>query len=247
METITYYQPFFPTLLVITVVGVLLRDRVGARRFFCGCAIGLFLFTWRPAAWTALWFFERPYASVATAPPKNKDVQAIVVLASSMWVTPAPASAAFLGTDTTRRCLYAAWLHANWHAVPVLASGGGSQGIPVAVAMRQELENAGVPSQMIWTEEHSRSTYENAVESARFLKQRGIYRIALVTEAYHMPRAERCFRKQGLEVIPAPCDFRATVQGHVFEFIPDAEVISWNEDTMHETIGLIWYWLRGRI
>jgi uncharacterized SAM-binding protein YcdF (DUF218 family) len=190
---------------------------------------------------------ERPYAAVANAPPEKKDVQAIVVLASSIWPASGPLPKAFLGTDTTRRCLYAAWLYLNWAAVPVLASGGGSQGTADAVLMRVAIEGEGVPENMIWTEEHSRSTYESAVLSAQYLKQKGIHRIALVTEAYHMPRAERCFRKQGLDVVPLPCGFRSTIQRHVYELIPDSEVIVWNEDTMHEAIGLIWYALHGRI
>jgi uncharacterized SAM-binding protein YcdF (DUF218 family) len=66
------------------------------------------------------------------------------------------------------------------------------------------LEQEGVPPSKIWTEEQSRSTYENALYSAKLLHGSGIHRIALVMEADSMLRAELCFRKQGLEVTPAP-------------------------------------------
>jgi len=61
--------------------------------------------------------------------------------------------------------------------------------------MRRVLAGEGVPLPMIWTEEKSRSTYENAVYGWKFFTP-GIRKVVLVTEAYHMPRAERCFRKR---------------------------------------------------
>jgi uncharacterized SAM-binding protein YcdF (DUF218 family) len=39
---------------------------------------------------------------------------------------------------------------------------------------------SGVPAGMIWTEDRSKSTYENALFSAEILRAKGITRIALV-------------------------------------------------------------------
>jgi len=52
------------------------------------------------------------------------------------------------------------------------------------------LEQQGVPADKIWTEEQSRSTYENALYSARLLKEHGIRQIAVIVEADSMPRAD---------------------------------------------------------
>ena len=60
-----------------------------------------------------------------------------------------------------------------------------------------------MPESQVWIADKSRSTYENAKYGAELVKGRGISRIVLVTDAYHMPRAEGCFRKQGLSVAPA--------------------------------------------
>jgi hypothetical protein len=63
-----------------------------------------------------------------------------------------------------------------------------------------------------------------------------------------MLRAEKSFQKQGLEVVPAACGYRAygsRLGAH--EFLPNWEPIAWNEDSLHEFIGLVWYWTHGWI
>jgi len=91
----------------------------------------------------------------------------------------------------------------------------------------------------------SGSTRDSAVAVAETLRSRGMRRIALVTEAYHMMRAERCFRKQGLETLPAPCGFR-TLKFNAGEWLfPGWNPLSYNEAALHEYGGIAVYWLRG--
>jgi hypothetical protein len=61
-----------------------------------------------------------------------------------------------------------------------------------------------------------------------------------------MLRSERCFRKQGMEVIPAPCHFDGPPQ-NLDDFVPDGAAILTNEKTIHEVIGVGWYLVKGRI
>jgi len=110
--------------------------------------------------------------------------------------------------------------------------------------MRCVLEKGGVPAERVWTEERSTSTHENAAFTAELLAKKGIRRIALVTEAYHMLRAERCFRQQGLDVVPAPCRFEG-LEGTGGAILPEADAIHWNNLVLHEWVGLLWYRLRG--
>lgn len=239
----TYLQPFFPVLLVsVTLIVLFSRGRrTAAGSILC---VLLFLFCWPPAAWIPLWQLEHRYSPKV---PSDKEVGAIVVLSSAVFPEDPPMQNSILGPDTYARCIYAAWLYRNWNSVPVLASGGGSAGAPYAREMRAELIRQGVPADMVWTEEKSRSTYENALFSNQLLQAKGIRKIALVTEAYHMRRAEGCYRKQGLEVVPAAFGFRGVYHDKLVELLPCADAISWNEDTMHEAIGLIWYSVLGRI
>jgi uncharacterized SAM-binding protein YcdF (DUF218 family) len=121
-----------------------------------------------------------------------------------------------------------------------------SQELPFALTMRKILASDGVPIDAIWTEERSRSTHESALYAARMLQEKGIHRIALVTEAYHMLRAEMCFRKQAFQVVPVPCRF-LRFDGNLRELLPSAESIRRNELALHEAVGLLWYWIKNRI
>ena len=99
---------------------------------------------------------------------------------------------------------------------------------------------------MIWVEDRSGSTHENAAFSAQVLRRHGVRRIVLVVEARSMLRAEACFRREGIEVIAAPSRFRY-LSANLEDWIPGWKAVQGNEITLHETIGLLWYRLRGWI
>jgi len=173
-----------------------------------------------------------------------------VVLASSTYYPSVPGlPAPRVGSDTYERCEYAAFLYKNWRPLPILLTGGGSEPgqPPYANTMEEALLKEVVPESALWRESQCRSTHENAVYSAQFLRNRGITSIVLVTDAYHMLRAEKSFRKQGLVVVSAACGHRASrpLFSGIDTVIPGWEAIAFGEDLGHECLGLVWYWLHG--
>jgi uncharacterized SAM-binding protein YcdF (DUF218 family) len=62
-----------------------------------------------------------------------------------------------------------------------------------------------------------------------------------------MWRAELAFRKQGLKVVPAACDYRSGGRLHPTDLLPDTDQIRYIEEMLHETLGLIWYKVHGWI
>ena len=137
------------------------------------------------------------------------------------------------------RCRYAAWLYREGWRIPVVVSGGRQGDRVLAAIMREVLVAEGVPWETIWLEGVSNSTRENAAYTAKLLLPRGIRRIVLVTEAYHMRRAERDFRKERFEVEPAPCAYRsAEFTGNWQQWIPNSRAIEINEDTLHEWLAM---------
>jgi uncharacterized SAM-binding protein YcdF (DUF218 family) len=247
-----YFQPLYPLVLLLVFLGLVRfwRKSQGQKPVFLALAfLGLFLVSWPPFAWLALQPFERPFPHAINL---SNDAQAIVVLASGIQYPTVPElPVARLGSDTFERCQYAAYLHNHWRPLPVLVSGKGSQPDartpPYAILMKEALEKEGVPQAMIWSEVQSHSTHENAQYSAEMLRKKGITRIVLVTDAYHMLRAEKCFRKQGLEVIPAACAYRSVGMLHLSNLIPSWEPVGFNEDLLHEVLGLMWYKIHGWI
>jgi uncharacterized SAM-binding protein YcdF (DUF218 family) len=206
--------------------------------------IGLFVVAWPPAAWVVAQPLESRYSANL---PKATDAEAIVILAAGAVPQKGDLPAA-LKEDTYLRCRHALLVWKRNQQLPVLSCGGSSSRMSTSVAamMRRMLADEGVPENLLWTEDRSTSTFENALYGAQILRQKGVRRIVLVTEAYHMLRSERCFRKQGIDVIPAACNFNS-LEPEVNTFLPDASGLLENEQTLHELIGLSWYFVRGRI
>ena len=114
--------------------------------------------------------------------------------------------------------------------------------------MKDFLLKMGVMEKDVVVEDKSMDTFENARESFRLLKLRGIFRIVLVTDAIHLYRATLCFKKQGFTVIPAGCYYRAPeLKFDVFQFLPGISTAQTNHAVFHEILGFVWFKLRGRI
>lgn len=175
---------------------------------------------------------------------------AIVVLSAGLR----PYAPEFGGLGATvdalslERVRYGAYL-ARQTGLPVLLSGGYPPGgaytrFSLAALMADTLSrDYGVSAR--WLETRSQNTAENAIYSADILKQAGIRRVLLVTHAWHMDRAVRAFRANGMIVIPAPTAFRGgTPLRFPYSLIPDVSVLSISEYALHESIGIVWYRIR---
>lgn len=241
----TYTQPLILLFATVALLGLVrLRHCKGSLISTLG-VLGLLLLSWPPLDW----LLSRPLeARYPVRPFQPTAAQAIVVLASAVRPPQYQRPYPIPDKETYERCEFAAWLYKHWEPLPVLACGGrGKNGAPAfSLCMRDLLERAGVPETMIWTEETSRSTHENAMYGAEILRKHGIGTIALVVEAQSMLRAEACFRKQGITVVPAPSEFRE-LGPLADELLPSWKAISRNEITLHEIAGLAWYRLRGWI
>jgi uncharacterized SAM-binding protein YcdF (DUF218 family) len=109
----------------------------------------------------------------------------------------------------------------------------------------------GVPAAAIIEEARSRTTYENAVESSRLLRENAS--VLLVTSAYHLPRAVGLFTKQGLKVTPAPCGFyygnhpsENWMSLGIFALVPSPDAFDHVSKAIGEMIGMLVYWVMGK-
>ena len=109
------------------------------------------------------------------------------------------------------------------------------------------LLRVGIPADRISMEENSRTTCENASESAKALMPKEGETWLLVTSAWHMPRAVACFRSVNFKVLPYPVDFR-TRHRLSWRLITKSPVDGFEDFdiAVHEWIGLLAYWLAGK-
>lgn len=256
---ITYTQPLYPFLLGLVFVMTLvfwLRQRNRPTLFLFLGVLALSAISWPPAAWLASWSVEAEYRSGANhftlAEEVDEEIGAIVVLSAGVRVRQ-PGEPYSYGDDSTyKRCQHALWLYQSWRELPILVTGGsGSEPLPegsVARVMANFLEANGVASGDLWLEEKASSTYENALFSAEILREHDVKKVIVVTQAFHMRRAELCFLNQGIEVVPAPCDFRTCETKVQWQFfLLGNSAIRHCEEVLHEWVGLVWYWWKGRI
>ena len=152
-----------------------------------------------------------------------------------------------VGGSTLVRLRHAVSLHRRT-GLPLLVTGGSPApgNPPEAELMVRSLENDfRVGARFV--ESRSINTAENAAYSAVLLAEAGITRIVLVTHATHMSRAVEVFRRQGLEVAPAPVLSRGgALRPGVTDFLPRGHALSVSSNVLHEYVGRLWYRVRYR-
>jgi uncharacterized SAM-binding protein YcdF (DUF218 family) len=90
-----------------------------------------------------------------------------------------------------------------------------------------------------WIDAESRDTHENALRTRDLLAPQGIRRIALVTHAWHMPRAVREFESAGFTVVPAPTGFASRESRPLLEWLPSADGLMLSRLVLREAAGRV--------
>ncbi|MCK2182924.1 YdcF family protein [Halomonas getboli] len=146
-----------------------------------------------------------------------------------------------------RRLAYGAWLH-RLSGLPILVSGGrvhdehSAEASLMAAALRDVFD---VPVR--WLEGGSADTAENARNSAAILQAEGIEHIALVSQAWHLPRATDEFERAGLTVTPAPTEFASPPPAGLLAWRPSAYHLHQSTRALHEWLGRGEGWLRDTL
>lgn len=144
-----------------------------------------------------------------------------------------------IGESSYWRSVYAVRCWREGWARKIILTGGTSL-IPVSERMKQFLVASGVPERAIETETRAASTEENALFSKALIEAAGGSTV-LLTSDYHMFRAERTFRKAGIEVRARPFPDALKRINHRTGRISVAEVL------LIETVKIVVYWFRGWI
>lgn len=201
-----------------------------------------------------VWEIETP--AIPATLPGNPPPRIAVVLTGNMIYSlhePTPIRPVF-GREGDR-ATQALWLYKTRRVQKIIISGG--QGdlafqTPSAVdegqMIRQFLQMAGVPDAAIFLEAKSRNTHENALFSARLLRQQfQTNACVVVTSAWHMRRSKACFEKQNVLVTPWPsaplAERRAVAPGAYL--LPNEKAFGDAQLLFRELVGYLTYWIVG--
>ena len=133
---------------------------------------------------------------------------------------------------------------------PLIYSGGiaiGQENLSEADIAENFLLSLGMDVEKYSAEERAQSTYENGLYVKRWMDNNDFEKVYLVTSAYHIFRSSVVFEAQGIEFLPVHSGF---IYDHKFswlDYLPNRGALNVNMSALHEWIGVVWYYLRGRI
>ncbi len=132
------------------------------------------------------------------------------------------------GAALTRRTRYAADLWRQGYAPNLICTGGVAIGRvrSEADACREVLLEEGVPDEVIILEERSRSTEENAIFTHPIMTERGWTSAVLVTDGFHLLRAQWIFSLEGITVYPSPT-VNPAIPTYVFAVLREVAALHW--------------------
>ena len=234
-----YIDLLFPLALAFAAAALLFAYRASARRYriMVLSLAPLLLISSIPLAS----FFAKPLEARYDGKSFVDTGEAIVVLAGGCSPADQYRPYTTLAADSYGRSLSAAWLYRAKPGRPVVVTG-----MRCAAGMARLLETEGVAQSMILQEGQATNTHENALYAANLLRSRGISKVVLVTDAKSMLRAELCFRKEGLEIVPYPVGL-GSFRFSLLDVLPSWQAIKGNSDTLHEVVGLLVYRWAGWI
>ena len=166
-----------------------------------------------------------------------RDVQAIVILGGGKNnEAPEFGNQDTVNRWTLQRLRYGAYLQQQTDK-PIIVTGGGlfgerSEADAMAEALQRDFH-----AKDIWIENQSKDTVENASLSAAILKEHGIQRIALVSQAWHLPRAISLFERQGLTVYAAPTGYTHEDNEPIIGWLPKASALDKSSIAIKEYLG----------
>jgi len=234
-----------PTLLVmIAIVGVVVlrwRHALGLA-LILGSQLLLLALSMPVVAMALARTLEPP----PVTPAQLKQAQAIVILAGGSNRGAPEWGGETVKTYTLQRLRYGARL-ARETGLPILVTGGKPESGRRAEAdlMRDVLvKEYGL--EVRWAELASKTTGENAVMTTDMLKADGIKRVALVTDAIHMPRSRQAFDAAGLEVIACPTAFAGQRPFAPYQLVPGPAALEISHYVLREWVSRGVYLLRYR-
>jgi uncharacterized SAM-binding protein YcdF (DUF218 family) len=151
---------------------------------------------------------------------------------------------------TADRFIQAVKLYKTGHIKHILISGGNGKenekSFREAAWVRGELVSVGIPDSVIFTEDKSNNTKENAIYSKQILDSLHLTPpYLLITSAFHMPRAALVFKKAGVDVVPFPCNYNiGRGSFSPWDLIPTPSTLLGWDSFLKETVGYWWYKIR---
>lgn len=244
--------------VLLSIIFLSLRKPELCKRFLLLALLDLFLVGWLPASEVVLRGIENLIPKVALSQNIENEAGGIIILGGAITGGEIAVDRGEVSIHSSaERVTKAFELIRKNPTLPYIFSGYSGRitprGISEADAFKQLVQEQGLNEGKVHYEKQSRNTYENVLFMKPMIEELGSRDQAgqlkpwlLITSASHMYRSVKIFQKQGLPVSPVPVDYQTAnhLQWTEFNLIDGAQ--NW-KDVVHELVGLIAYWITGKI
>jgi uncharacterized SAM-binding protein YcdF (DUF218 family) len=246
--------PFCLTLLVVGTCYLFSPrlNRLGRRLVAMGTLL-LFLFSNKFVSTSLVRPLEQRYPAVpeldagAPLPPRLLACRYVVVLGGGHGDVAGLSATNKLSSSALARIVEGVRLARLLPQARLIVSGPASPGFPShAAVLAQAAASLGFDSARIILIDSAHDTED---ESNRVKAIVGPDHVALVTSAWHMPRANALFRHAGVATVPCPADYSARANAYFSwnDLGWDAESLTRSTYAVRENVGYLWVWLRHRV
>lgn len=231
------------------------------KRFLLLALTDLLLVGWLPASEVFLRTLEDSVPKVQIAQMSEADFGGIIILGGAIEGGEIAIDRGEISIGSAAERVTKAFELIRKHPdLPFIFSGLSGRLSPVGVseadAFKQLVSEHGLPDKNAHYENQSRNTYENVVLMKPMILELGAKSAKeadaslkpwlLITSASHMYRSVKIFQKQGIAVIPVPVDYQTGNRLHWGSFDLMEGAKQWN-NFLHEVVGLLAYWITGKI
>ncbi|WP_232087433.1 ElyC/SanA/YdcF family protein [Sulfurovum sp. ST-21] len=213
-----------------------------ARLFILSGMVWLFVFSYAPLGNWLLYQVEQRYAALLSPP---KEIRYIYVLGNGHHTDEALPITSQVNKEAIVRLTEGIRLYRllDGNAKLIVSGYSGLFDPTPHALMQQRLALAlGIPKEDIITLSEPEDTQAEAKAARAIAKESPL---AVVTSAYHMPRALKWFEHEGLTPYPAPTYHLASIEHPHYLGIFSADALEKSTIAFHEIIGMIWQKVKG--
>ena len=241
--------------VLLSLVFTGLRKPHLCKRFLLLALADLLIVGWLPTSEIFLRVLEDSVPKVSLAQMSERDFGGIIILGGAVEGGEIALDRGEVSIySSAERVTKAFELIRQYPDLPFIFSGFSGRlspkGKSEADAFKQLIAEQGLPEKNAHYEKQSRNTYENVIFMKPMILELGVDEPPkpwlLITSASHMYRSLKIFQKQGIAVIPVPVDYQTSHSLRWSKFDLEDGMQNWNK-FMHEGIGLLAYWITGKI
>ena len=231
--------------IIILIIGGFILPRKSWKKICKIMAVCIFIFFSSPLIleWYAKWWQPAPVTI-------NKNISYSCGIVPGGFASPDADGNGYFNA-TADRFIQAEKLFKVGAISHILISGGNGkvndESFREGAWVKNELITMGIPDSLIFTEDQSNNTSDNAAFAKHILDSLQLKPpYLLITSAQHIPRASLLFKNAGVVTDPFPCSYIAGRSGFIISsLIPQLSVLLTWDFYLKETMGYLVYKIKG--